>query len=507
MTHLNIFYAKILVYVIFFRTFGPYFGKIAMTSEELRQIIKRGETSLVQFKEMFSTSAKIADEMIAFANSRGGVIIFGVKDKTGEIVGLSFEQLQELSREVGNIANDQVRPTIYIQTEVIEIDTKMVLVVHVQEGKDKPYKNLAGNIWVKQGADKRRVTDNAEILSLFQQSGTYHPDEAGVNGSSYKDIDTLALDRFFENVYHKPISEFDIPSEQVLQSLHIMDEQGRLTTAGVLFFGRRPQQFFPVFVIKAVWFYGNSIAGTQYRDSRDIEGTIPEMYEQGLRWLQSCLRRTQNGQSFNSIGKLEIPETVLEELLQNALVHLDLLKTAAIRLLIFDDRVEIINPGSVVGGHTMEEVMHGNSFPRNPLMANFCAKTMPYRGLGSGIPRVLKEDSDVQFVDNKEGNQFTAIIKRPVLSEADNTTTDVVKDGGLNGGKVGGLKLTDRQRNIIDIIRRFGGKDGGLKVDDIVIKTKIGKRTIERELAFLREQGIVRRLEGRQKGYYEIIEQ
>ncbi len=96
-----------------------------------------------------------------------------------------------------------------------------------------------------------------------------------------------------------------------------------------------------------------------------------------------------------------------------------LLKTAAIRLLIFDDRVEIINPGSVVGGHTMEEVMHGNSFPRNPLMANFCAKTMPYRGLGSGIPRVLKEDSDVQFVDNKEGNQFTAIIKRPVLSEAD----------------------------------------------------------------------------------------
>ena len=103
-----------------------------MTSEDLRQIIKRGETSLVQFKEMFSTSAKIADEMIAFANSRGGVIIFGVKDKTGEIVGLSFEQVQELSREVGNIANDQVRPTIYIQTEVIEIDAKMVLVVHVQ---------------------------------------------------------------------------------------------------------------------------------------------------------------------------------------------------------------------------------------------------------------------------------------------------------------------------------------------------------------------------------------
>ena len=481
-----------------------------MTSEELRQIIKRGETSLVQFKEMFSTSAKIADEMIAFANSRGGVIVFGVKDKTGEIVGLSFEQVQELSREVGNIANDQVRPTIYIQTEVIEIDAKMVLVVHVQEGKDKPYKNLAGNIWVKQGADKRRVTDNAEILSLFQQSGTYHPDEAGVNGSSYKDIDTLALDRFFENVYHKPISEFDIPQEQVLQSLHIMDEQGRLTTAGVLFFGRRPQQFFPVFVIKAVWFYGNSIA----RDSRDIEGTIPEMYEQGLRWLQSCLRRTQNGQSFNSIGKLEIPETVLEELLQNALVHLDLLKTAAIRLLIFDDRVEIINPGSVVGGHTMVEVMHGNSFPRNPLMANFCAKTMPYRGLGSGIPRVLKEDSDVQFVDNKEGNQFTAIIKRPVMSGVDNTTADIVKDGGLNGGKVGGLQLTERQRAIIELIKEnpfLTAKAISEKISEKASEKtsenfSVSDRTIETDIAELRRMGVLCRMKGRKKGYYEIIE-
>ena len=446
-----------------------------MTSEDLRQIIKRGETSLVQFKEMFSTSAKIADEMIAFANSRGGVIVFGVKDKTGEIVGLSFEQVQELSREVGNIANDQVRPTIYIQTEVIEIDAKMVLVVHVQEGKDKPYKNLAGNIWVKQGADKRRVTDNAEILSLFQQSGTYHPDEAGVNGSSYKDIDTLALDRFFENVYHKPISEFDIPQEQVLQSLHIMDEQGRLTTAGVLFFGRRPQQFFPVFVIKAVWFYGNSIAGTQYRDSRDIEGTIPEMYEQ---------------------------------------VHLDLLKTAAIRLLIFDDRVEIINPGSVVGGHTMVEVMHGNSFPRNPLMANFCAKTMPYRGLGSGIPRVLKEDSDVQFVDNKEGNQFTAIIKRPVMSGVDNTTADIVKDGGLNGGKVGGLQLTERQRAIIELIKEnpfLTAKAISEKISEKASEKtsenfSVSDRTIETDIAELRRMGVLCRMKGRKKGYYEIIE-
>lgn len=121
------------------------------------------------------------------------------------------------------------------------------------------------------------------------------------------------------------------------------------------------------------------------------------------------------------MGKLEIPKTVLEELLQNALVHADLLKTAAIRLLVFDDRVEIINPGCIMGGHSIEEVMLCNSFARNPLIANFCAKTMPYRGLGSGIPRVLSEDSHVKFIDSKDGNLFTVCIYR-VLAEKHNET-------------------------------------------------------------------------------------
>ena len=166
----------------------------------------------------------------------------------------------------------------------------------------------------------------------------------------------------------------------------------------------------------------------------------------------------------------------------------------------------------------MEEVMHGNSFPRNPLMANFCAKTMPYRGLGSGIPRVLKEDSDVQFVDNKEGNQFTAIIKRPAMSEADNTTADIVKDGGLNGGKVGGLQLTERQRAIIELIKenpfltakaiseKISEKASEKTSEKTSENFSVSDRTIETDIAELRRMGVLRRMKGRKKGYYEIIE-
>lgn len=86
--------------------------------------------------------------------------------------------------------------------------------------------------------------------------------------------------------------------------------------------------------------------------------------------------------------------------------------------------MEIINPGCLAGGRSIEEGMLGNSFARNPLMANFCAKLMPYRGLGSGIPRVLAENCNVVFNDDKCGNQFTATVSRvsstaQALSEKD----------------------------------------------------------------------------------------
>jgi predicted HTH transcriptional regulator len=127
----------------------------------------------------------------------------------------------------------------------------------------------------------------------------------------------------------------------------------------------------------------------------------------------------------------------------------------------FDDRVEIVNPGCVMGGHTIDEVKLGNSFARNPLMANFCAKTMPYRGLGSGIPRVLAEDSHVEFIDSKEGNQFTVGISRPL------TATEAVSNGEKAVSKQGVavskeqmlLAFCAEPKSLSEICKHLGLKD------------------------------------------------
>lgn len=384
-----------------------------MNAKEIKELCALGENSKVQFKLKIDNPSKIAAEIVAFANYRGGAILIGVEDKTGAIVGLTYDEVQQISRDVGNVANNSVRPTVYLQTETVDVDGKTILVVNVNEGIDKPYKDQSGNIWIKQGSDKRRVVENAEMLALFQESGSFRPDEKGVRRTTINDLDMMLINEYLEQYYGKRSDEFGLPVEQLLQNLQIMTRDGRVTLAGLQFFGKHPQMYEPAFIIKAVSFFGNDIGGLEYRDSKDITGTIPRMFEGGIAFLNANLHSIQAGQSFNSVGKLEISEVALKEILQNALVHRDYLIQAPIRIMIFDNRVEIISPGGLPTGVDVESIRFGKTKQRNPLMAAFCAKTMDYRGLGTGIIRAAKEVRDIEFV-NDEGNQFQVIMQRPV---------------------------------------------------------------------------------------------
>lgn len=138
------------------------------------------------------------------SNSLGGVILLGIKDVTGEVVGLSSEQIEEYDKVVSQIA-DNIKPIVYITTEVIRVDKdksiRNVLVVNIQEGINKPYKTARGEIYVKQGSNKRLLTDNSEIMRLFQQSSNLLADEMEVFDTTIDDIDErLFADYFKERI-------------------------------------------------------------------------------------------------------------------------------------------------------------------------------------------------------------------------------------------------------------------------------------------------------------------
>lgn len=384
-----------------------------MDAIELLNIVGFGETSKVQFKEMLDNDDKIAAELIAMSNSKGGMILFGIKDKTGEICGLDYAELQYIGNKIATIATDFVKPQVFVTTEVIpiktETDSKKVLVVSIEEGIAKPYKDRNGVIWIKQGSDKRKLTDNNEQIRLFQQSGSLYVDEMIVPNTSIADIDSDKVEEYLKKIDEEDI---DLPRDQIYKNMNILKDS-RLTLGGLLFFSKEPQKYRPAFGIKAVSYFGNEIEGDAYRNSKDINGTIPELFEQGMAFFKSSLRQIQNGQNFNSTGVLEISSVALEELLQNALTHRDYSKNAPIRILIFDNRIELISPGALPNSLTVENIKMGNTVVRNNLLVTFCSKTMKYRGLGSGILRALKEQRNIELVNDSEGEQFIVRIPRP----------------------------------------------------------------------------------------------
>ena len=145
---------------------------------------------------------------------------------------------------------------------------------------------------------------------------------------------------------------------------------------------------------------------------------MADVFQQTLGFIIANTRAAQGEQGFNSPGLPEIPRIVWEELVTNALIHRDYFISAPVRVLVFADRVEIISPGHLPNNLTIENVKAGNSNMRNPILASFAAKLLPYRGLGSGLLRVIRAWPQIELIDDRSGNLFKAIVARPSVQQA-----------------------------------------------------------------------------------------
>jgi len=381
-----------------------------MIEAELLQTLARGEDSRHQFKADFTNADALAAEIVAFSNTAGGRIFIGVSDD-GHVIGLSAPDVARLNQLLSNTASQNVRPAVNPLTENVTHPNGTVLVATIPGGVSKPYMDKIGTIWVKSGADKRRATSREEIQRIFQQGGLVHADETLVDGMGVADVDVLFLDRYLEEQTGETIEQRDLPLDRLLENMNLA-KAGTLNLAGALLFAKRPEIRLPAFIAKAVAFPGDDIEDEHYLDSRDLTGKINEIFEQGIRFLTGNTRTLQNGKSVNSLGEPEVPRIVWEELLANALVHRDYFITAPVRVLIFASRVEIISPGHLPNHLSVENIKAGNSNIRNPILASFAAKLLPYRGLGSGILRALKAYPTIDLIDDRDGNLFKAIVRR-----------------------------------------------------------------------------------------------
>ncbi|MFZ6044984.1 RNA-binding domain-containing protein [Pseudomonas sp. CR3202] len=382
-----------------------------METTELIDILSRGEDSRHQFKADITNADALAAEIVAFSNTSGGRIFIGVSDD-GSVRGLSSADVARLNQLIANAASQNVRPAVNPLTDNVAHPAGTVLVVSIAEGINKPYMDKNGVIWVKNGSDKRRATSREEIQRLFQQAGLVHADETPVAGLGGGDVDMPYFEAFFEQQFGEPPAQHQQPLPQLLTNMNLMN-QGQLNVAGALLFAKAPHYALPAFIVKAVAFVGNEIEDDRYLDSRDIIGKLADVFQQTLGFISANTRALQGDQGINSVGRPEVPRIVWEELVANALIHRDYFISAPVRVLVFADRVEIISPGHLPNNLTIENIKAGNSNMRNPILASFATKLLPYRGLGSGLLRALRAWPAIELIDDRAGNLFKAIVTRP----------------------------------------------------------------------------------------------
>lgn len=419
-----------------------------MMDDILKQI-EAGEVSGVQFKERALDKYDIGCELVAFSNARGGKLVVGVNDKTGKINALSYSEVQETTNLLSDIASENVVPSILINVDTVEVEDGNLVIATVKEGLNKPYHDNKGIVWVKNGADKRKVFDNAELAEMMTDCGSFAPDEAGVRDATVNDLDATTIKQFLGNRFERVLEKKGLTGdafneasldmicsaiakghdcEKILRNLRFIRPDGTLTVAAMLLFGKYTQRWMPMMTAKCICFAGNSVGSKVFRDKVndvDMEGNLLHQYDTIMDFFTRNLHNVQVGEEFNSMGKLEIPYTSLVEFTVNSLVHRSLNMKAPVRIFIFDNRVEIHSPGALPNGLTIEDIKAGTSMPRNMFLFNNAIYLLPYTGVGSGITRALDEDINVTFTNNDKAQEFVITVWRGESNQVEEESNQV----------------------------------------------------------------------------------
>uniref|UniRef100_UPI004026DCA3 RNA-binding domain-containing protein n=1 Tax=Prevotella sp. TaxID=59823 RepID=UPI004026DCA3 len=417
--------------------------------DDISKQIKAGEVSGVQFKERILDKYDIACELVAFSNSHGGKLVVGIKDKTGKTNALSYSEVQETTNLLSDIASENVVPSILIKIDTVEVEDGNLVVATVKEGLNKPYHDNKGIVWVKNGADKRKVFDNAELAEMMTDCGSFAPDEAGVRDATVNDLDAATIKQFLGNRFERVLEKKGLTGdafneasldmicsaiakghdcEKILRNLRFIRPDGTLTVAAMLLFGKYTQRWMPMMTAKCICFAGNSVGSKVFRDKvndADMEGNLLHQYDTIMDFFTRNLHNVQVGDEFNSMGKLEIPYTSLVEFTVNSLVHRSLNMKAPVRIFIFDNRVEIHSPGALPNGLTIDDIKAGTSMPRNMFLFNNAIYLLPYTGVGSGITRALDEDINVTFMNNDKAQEFVITVWRGESNEVEEKSNQV----------------------------------------------------------------------------------
>ena len=376
---------------------------------EIKSIIAAGEGYNAEFKVSIPSKIKeITAEVCAFANASGGIILIGVDD-ANTIKGITLDNGKRSA--IQNSINE-ISPVLKCGFYIVEVEGLNVAVIEVPSGQNKPYV-LSGAIYVRQGPNSQKLTTVEEMRDFFQQAGKIYFDDAScLNATIEKDLTKENIDTFrFEAGLVNATSD-----EQLFSNLKLITNDGHVKNGTVLFFGNNPEQFFEKAVIRCLVF--NGIDKRYIIDDKIMTGTLYQQYQKSMIWLKSKLdvRYDIEGKGGKPRKELwEIPETAFKETIINSLAHRDYYdKGARITIEVFDDRVEISNPGGLISTVPRNE-FGKRSASRNPLIFGLFERMRLVEQIGSGITRIrdVMNDEGLTPPEFSIDGMFTVTLRRP----------------------------------------------------------------------------------------------
>lgn len=395
-------------------------------------LLKRPEGKTLEFKRDLSSPDGVLKSLVAFANTAGGTVLIGVEDRTRHVRGVSDPL--DLEERLANLISDHIAPRLVPELEIVPWRRTHVVVVQVHASPVRPHflrrEGLDTGVYVRVGSTNRRADrELIEELRRFARGEAY--DEQPL-----PDLDSEAIDFRAASESFAPIRRLRRTDLLTLRLVTIHQGRRAPTIGGLLLFGRRREAHFPDAWIQAGRFRG--LDRSRIVDRAEIHDHLVPAVDRAIAFVEKhALRGAQIGR-LRREDRWSVPPVSTREAIVNAVVHADYSqKGAPIRVAIFDDRVEIENPGLLPFGLTLDDLPRGISKLRNRVIGRVFHALGLVEQWGSGIQRMTAACRAAGLappVLEEIGTRFRVTLRlgrigQPVLDETEDTILRLLRDG------------------------------------------------------------------------------
>ena len=479
----------------------------------MKEELFSGESKNVEYKVTVpEKSEKYMKTVVAFANGRGGKIVFGIDDKTLDIVGMDVDNIYKTIDAITNAISDSCEPAIRPEVAMQAVKDKTVIVVEVFPGAERPYyiksQGMFEGTYVRVAGTTRHVEDYMLRELILEGKNRYFDSEICQNMKITdneiellcKSMKETAIRNTWQDSEKAKIKDI---TKNVLISWGVLKEEGGEvypTNAYALLTGRMWGQ--PV--IQCGVFKGTNRA--HFVDRREFEGSIQEQMESAYQYILEKINMGMTIKGMYRQDVYELPTDSIRELIANAVAHRSYLEPGNIQVALFDDRLEITSPGMLLNNVTIAKMMEGYSKPRNPAIARAFAYMKSIEKWGTGIPRLFEACEEYglpkpELIDFDGDFRVNMYRKRGTNAETNRETgTNTETNTKTN------TEMLDTDTESVERILSLMREKPAITVKTIAQQLELSVGGVRYHINKLKKDGIVEHIGSSKKGTWVIHE-